>query len=145
MILAAFVHTFPATKHMTAFLTQPSWSEGWKAWGSVFAIVAYLQTPDRIARLVFRCWQHHRGVLVVAGWLLALVHSVPAADHLPRLLAAPNWGDAWRGSGALIATVWFVAPIGMQFSVVRLVRNTFNWQQSSSTFLQLVLARRSDR
>ncbi len=38
MLLAAFVHGFPAWKHGRLFLSHPSLDEGWKAVGAILAI-----------------------------------------------------------------------------------------------------------
>ena len=42
----AFVHTFPARKHLLAFAASPSWSEGFKGFGA--GRVARLPSPDPV-------------------------------------------------------------------------------------------------
>lgn len=126
MLVAAFVHTFPATKHGRLFVAHPSIDEGWKALGALIAIAIYLLPPKTIARVVVALWRSHRRVVVAAGWLLACVHAVPMLDHLPRLFAAPTWGDGWRGVGSLFAVLWFVAPVDAQAALVTAARRLSN-------------------
>jgi hypothetical protein len=110
----AVVHAFPASKHLAAFAGDPSLSEGWKGIGAALAIALYLLPPKRQARGILRLWRRSPLVLTVVSSLLVLVHAVPASDHLPRLLASPSFGDAWRGIGSLAALVWFLLPLGWQ-------------------------------
>jgi hypothetical protein len=114
----AFVHTFPARKHLLAFFEKPSLEEAWEGFGALVAIVLYL-LPVRVqARALTTLWREHRILLRAAGVLLAVAHAVPAVDHLPRLLQSPTWGDAWRGLGSAIAVLWFLAPVTLQRTVV---------------------------
>jgi hypothetical protein len=114
----AFVHTFPARKHLLAFFEKPSLTEAWEGFGALLAIALYL-LPVRVqARALTTLWRHHRGVLRACGVLLAIVHAVPAVDHLPRFVESVDWGDAWRGLGSAVAVVWFLAPVTLQGRVL---------------------------
>jgi hypothetical protein len=55
-------------------------------------------------------------------WLLAVVHVVPALDHIPHWVATRAWADAWRGWGALSAVLWFVLPVAAQGRVLGKIR-----------------------
>jgi hypothetical protein len=114
----AFVHTFPARKHLLAFFDKPSFAEGWEGFGALLAIVIYLLPVPVLVRALTALWRHHRGVLRAGGVLLAVVHAVPALDHVPRLVESVNWGDAWRGLGSSVAVVWFLLPVTLQGRVV---------------------------
>jgi hypothetical protein len=114
----AFIHTFPARKHLAAFLVAPSLDEGWKGLGALVAIALYL-LPVRVqTRALVALWRNRQGVLRAAALLLVVVHAVPAVDHLPRLLHSGHWEDAWRGLGASLAMAWFLAPLSMQARAV---------------------------
>lgn len=117
----AYVHTFPARKHLVAFYERPSWTEAWEGFGALIAVALYLLPVSIQARALTALWQERRIVLRVCGLLLALVHAVPAADHLPRFVAAADWGDAWRGLGSTLAIAWFLAPLPIQASIVAAV------------------------
>lgn len=97
----AAMHLFPAKKHLALFFEQPSFGEAWKGFGAILAI-AILIAPGPLRR-----WKW-RGI---AFGLLAVVHAVPAYDHVPRFFVSMDWADAWRGFGALVAMVFFLAPI----------------------------------
>ena len=56
----AFIHTFPARKHLAAFLVAPSLDEGWKGLGALAAIALYL-LPVRVQTRV----AGHRGIITV--------------------------------------------------------------------------------
>jgi hypothetical protein len=114
----AFVHSFPARKHLLAFFEKPSLAEAWEGFGALLAIVLYLLPVGVLARALTTLWRRHRGVLRACGVLLAVVHAVPAVDHLPRLVESVNWGDAWRGLGSAVAVVWFLSPVTLQGRVV---------------------------
>ncbi len=114
MIALACVHTFPCTKHLAAFVVAPSWGEAWKGLGAALAVTLYLLPPSLVARALVRAWHARRGALAVGGWVLAAVHVVPALDHVPRLIETGGWGDAWRGLGATLATIWFLLPVPTQ-------------------------------
>jgi hypothetical protein len=117
----AFVHTFPARKHLAAFVVHPSWSEGWEGFGAVVAIALYL-LPVRVqSRGLAFLWRERRCLLRVAGVALAVAHLVPAIDHVPALIGAPNWGDAWRGIGSTFAVVWFLAPLRAQAQLISIL------------------------
>jgi hypothetical protein len=114
----AFIHTFPARKHLLAFAEAPSWTEGLKGFGAAFAIALYLLPTDVQRRGLAFLWRERRVLLRAAGIVLAAVHLVPAIDHLPAFLAAPTWGDAWRGFGSALAVAWFLAPLPAQARLV---------------------------
>jgi hypothetical protein len=117
-IALAFVHTFPARKHLLAFFEKPSLEEAWEGFGAVLAIALYL-LPVRVqARALATLWREHRGLLRVFGAILAVVHAVPAVDHLPAFVATLTWGDAWRGFGSAVAVAWFLAPVTLQRTVI---------------------------
>src|SRR5581483_1207399 len=97
----AAMHLLPAKKHLALFLEHFSFGEAWKGFGAVLA-VAVLVAPGPLWRSKWRG--------LVFG-VLAVVHAVPAYDHVPRYLAAGEWADAWRGFGALLALAFFLAPI----------------------------------
>ncbi len=122
MLSLAWAHTFPATKHLSAFAESPSLEEAWKGFGSAAAVIIYLLPVTWIARALITTWRRHRAALSVAGWVMAIAHLVPAADHLPRLLASPSWGDAWRGLGSSISAAWFVLPVPTQGIALRTLR-----------------------
>jgi hypothetical protein len=114
----AFVHTFPARKHLLAFFERPSLQEGWEGFGALVAIALYL-LPVRVqARALTFLWREHRGLLRAGGVLLAVAHAVPAYDHLPRFAESLAWGDAWRGLGSALAVVWFLSPVTVQGRVL---------------------------
>lgn len=117
----AIVHTFPARKHIGAFLERPSFSDGWEGLGALIAIGLYCLPVAVQARALAALWRRRRGFLRAAGLLLAAVHAVPACDHLPRLVALGRWGDAWRGGGALLAVLWFIAPLQLQARAIALL------------------------
>jgi hypothetical protein len=117
-IVLALVHTFPARKHLAAFVDRPSFTEGWEGFGALVAIALYLLPVRTQARALGALWREHRGALRVLTFLLALVHAVPAADHLPRFLALFDWADGWRGLGSAAAVLWFLAPAPWQARVV---------------------------
>jgi hypothetical protein len=110
----AFVHTFPARKHLLAFAASASWSEGLKGFGAAFAIALYLLPTDLQRRGLAFLWRERRVLLRAAGIALAAVHLVPAIDHVPAFFAAPSWADAWRGFGSSIAVAWFLVPLPLQ-------------------------------
>jgi len=114
----AYVHTFPARKHLIAFYERPSWMEAWEGFGALFAVALYLLPVSVQARALTTLWQERRPVLRACGLLLALVHAVPAADHLPRFIAAAGWADGWRGLGSTFAVAWFLAPLPLQATVI---------------------------
>jgi hypothetical protein len=116
----AFVHLFPARKHLGLFFETPSVGEAWKGFGAVAAIV-FLALPRALQlRLVTTIWRQRR-VATAIGCVLAVVHVVPALDHLPAFLASWTWADAWRGLGALIAVLWFASPLRAQARVIGIV------------------------
>ena len=110
----AFLHTFPARKHLGLFVAAPSLSEGWKGFGALIAIGLYLLPVSVQARGLHALWRRWPIVLRGLGALLAVAHFVPALDHLPRLMASPSWGDAWRGVGSGMAVLWFATPLAAQ-------------------------------
>jgi len=118
-LVLAFIHAFPAVKHLRIFLTDPTPAEAWKGFGAVLAVALYLLPPSWQAHALGALWRRRRRVLVAGGWALALVHVVPAADHLPAFVIAPAWADFWRGVGAACAVIWFVLPIHVQAHALR--------------------------
>jgi hypothetical protein len=122
----AFVHSFPARKHLAAFAVAAPWSadglsEAWKGFGAAVAICIYLLPVAVQVRGLTYLWRAHRVALNVAALLLVAVHLVPATDHVPRLFAAPNWADGWRGVGSMLAVAWFVAPLRAQARLLSLL------------------------
>jgi hypothetical protein len=114
----AYAHTFPARKHVAAFLDTPSLSEGWKGFGALIAIAIYLLPPEVQARALVSLWHRHKRLLRVATGLLAAAHAVPALDHLPRFFDQGGWPDTWRGVGSAAAVLWFVTPVQLQAAAV---------------------------
>lgn len=135
----AWVHSFPALKHLRIFVAQPTLAEAWKGVGAAAAVVLYLLPPTWQARALARLWNRRRALLVSAGWLLAGAHYVPAADHFPKLLDGASWGDLWRGLGSATAVVWFVLPVHVQARALRSI------QERSARFAESYLARRPAR
>jgi hypothetical protein len=117
----AFVHLFPAKKHLAIFVAAPSLDEAWKGFGGLLAVVLYFAPPRAQARVLAEAWRRARPLLVALGWLLALVHLAPALDHVPRFVAAPSWADAWRGFGACVAAAWFALPLEHQARLLSLL------------------------
>jgi hypothetical protein len=113
----AYVHLFPAYGHVGAFLRSPSLADGLKGFGAAAAVALYL-LPGRLqARGLSALWRR-RALLGAVAWGLAAVHAVPAVEHLPRFIGAPSWADAWRGIGASLAMMWFVAPTSQQAALI---------------------------
>jgi hypothetical protein len=110
----AFVHTFPARKHLAAFFVAPSLVEAWKGFGALFAIALYLLPVATQARGLTLLWKHRSRALRAAGLALAVGHAVPALDHLPRLIATWTFADAWRGLLSATAVIWFATPLHAQ-------------------------------
>jgi hypothetical protein len=117
-LVLAFVHTFPARKHLGAFLQKPSFSDGWEGFGALAAIVLCLLPVGIQIRAIAVLWRKRRAVARAGGVLLAVAHAVPASDHLPRFLESGSWSDAWRGLGSGLAMVWFLAPLSLQARVI---------------------------
>jgi hypothetical protein len=114
----AFVHTFPARRHLGAFLEHPSIDDGWEGFGALVAIALYLLPPAVQLRAMCSLWRRRRQWLRGLAMVLAAAHAVPALDHLPRFLASHHWYDAWRGVGSALAVIWFLAPPRTQGRVV---------------------------
>jgi hypothetical protein len=110
----AALHLLPARKHMALFFDHPSIEEAWKGFGAIFAI-AVLLSPSFMGLLSRLNW---RGVFF---GVLAIVHAVPAADHLPKFFASPNFGDGWRGFVSAFAVAFFLARPRVRALVARLV------------------------
>jgi hypothetical protein len=117
-LVLAYVHTFPARRHIGEFLTQPSWLEGWKGFGALAAVFIYLLPPLEQARALRALWNRQKTALRVAGAVLSVVHLVPAFDHIPKFIEAPSFHDAWRGFGAGLAAVWFLIPLRAQMRIM---------------------------
>jgi hypothetical protein len=119
----AALHLLPARKHLDLFFADPSLNEAWKGFGAIGAI-GLLLLP--------LAWQL-RALAAISRWkwrivplgVMALVHAVPAADHLPKLFVSFGFGDAWRGIGSILAIAFFVTPLRMRTRIASLVfRNT---------------------
>lgn len=117
-LLLAYVHTFPALRHLGEFLTQPSWQEGWKGFGALIAVIVYLIPPLEQARAMRALWNRRKTALRVAGMVLSVGHLVPAFDHIPKFVEAPSFHHAWRGFGAGLAAVWFLIPLQAQMRLM---------------------------
>lgn len=115
----AFVHLFPARKHLALFFETPSVGEGWKGLGAVAAIVFLALPRARQVQLVTTIWRRRR-LASALGFVLAAAHAVPALDHLPAFLASPTWADAWRGLGSSLAVLWFASPVRAQSQAIAL-------------------------
>jgi hypothetical protein len=113
-LVMAFVHTFPARRHIAALFVTPSLEEGWKGFGALIAIAIYLLPVSVQARGICALWRRYRWALGAGCLVLALAHAVPAADHLPRFVANPSWADAWRGCLSALAALWFLTPMPAQ-------------------------------
>jgi hypothetical protein len=127
MLVVAFAHSFPASKHLALLAREPSLDEAWKGLGAVAAMAVCLLPAGaqlRGARWLLR----RRRVMSGLAFVLAVAHLVPAADHLPLWVDAPSWGDGWRGIGALAAAVLFATPqavrVRLSAIVVRMGRTT---------------------
>ncbi|HEX4448250.1 MAG TPA: hypothetical protein VH044_15990 [Polyangiaceae bacterium] len=122
----AYAHTFPARKHLLAFVHAPSIAEGWRGFGALLAIGLYLLPPALQARALVSLWRNHGRLLRVATAALAAAHATAAFDHVPRFLAMGGWADGWRGLGSSLAVIWFAAPVPVQAALIatvgRLVR-----------------------
>jgi hypothetical protein len=116
----AFAHTFPARGHLAAFFERPTLADGWKGFGALAAVSLYVLPVEWQARGLAALWRRRRWLRSVA-WSLALVHMVPLLDHLPRYFDSGGWPDAWRGFGACIAVLWFLAPPSRQATVLSTV------------------------
>jgi hypothetical protein len=110
----AFVHTFPARKHLAELVVNPGASDAWKGIGALGSVLLYLLPPRVQARALSHLWRRHRALIGVFGIALAAAHAVPAMDHLPRLLGNFTYSDAWRGMGATFAVAWFLTPVPLQ-------------------------------
>ncbi|WP_146647932.1 carbohydrate-binding family 9-like protein [Labilithrix luteola] len=115
--LLGVVHTFPARRHLALLVEHPSLGEAWKGVGAVVAVVLYF-LPLRWYARTFAVLARHRWWAAALSALLVAAHSVPAADHLPRLFAHASWGDGWRGGGSALAVLWFTAPLRVQAATV---------------------------
>jgi hypothetical protein len=117
----AFIHTFPARKHLVAFVSSPSWEQAWEGFGALVAIAIYLLPVGVQSRGLAFLWRRRRGLLRAVAMVLAAAHLVPALDHVPAFVSAPNWADAWRGLGSTLAVAWFLAPLPLQARVISLL------------------------
>jgi hypothetical protein len=108
----AAMHTLPARHHLGDFFAHPSIQDAWKGFGAAIAVAVWLLPVGLQARIARNLW---KPVL----FAIAAAHMVPALDHLPKLLAAPSWADAWKGIGSTVAVVWFVLPRSLQIEGVK--------------------------
>jgi hypothetical protein len=122
----AAVHAFPATHHLARLVQAPGLGEAWKGIGATFAVGFYLLPPRLHARVLARAWRSARPLLIATGWVLAVVHLIPAADHLPKFIAEPSWGDAWRGFGSAAAALWMCLPIEHQARAIGWLNGLFH-------------------
>jgi hypothetical protein len=116
-IALALLHTLPARHHLQDMVTAFSASDAWKGIGATIAVFLLVIPVRQQARIMAVFRQAH--LLALAALLLVVVHLVPAADHVPKFLAQPNFADAWRAIGSCIAIVWFAAPRQIQLAVMR--------------------------
>ena len=107
-LVLACAHLFPARKHLAALLAAPALDEAWKGLGALASIALFLLPFAWWTRL-FVALRRSPWVATAGAVLLAVAHVVPAADHLPRFLAAPSYADGWRGLGATCAALWFAS------------------------------------
>jgi hypothetical protein len=121
----AFAHTFPATRHIGLFLREPGLNEAWKGFGSAIAVLVFLASPRKLARIIGRLWTERQALAKVLAYALVVAHMVPALDHVPRFVAAPNWADAWRGFGAVLASAWWTLPVPAQGRVIARATRAF--------------------
>jgi hypothetical protein len=126
----AYAHTFPARKHLLAFVHGPSFAEGWRGFGALLAIGLYLLPPEVQARGLVRLWRSHARLLRVATAALAAAHAGAAFDHVPRFLAIGGWADGWRGLGSSFAMIWFVAPVPVQAALIAAIGRLVRLSQS---------------
>jgi uncharacterized membrane protein AbrB (regulator of aidB expression) len=103
----ALLHTFPARHHFGE----------WNGIGAAVAIVLLALPFEHQARMV--AMLERSRLMFVALMLLVIAHRVPAADHVPKLLAQPNFADAWRAVGSCGAIAWFASPRAFKLAVVR--------------------------
>jgi hypothetical protein len=109
----ALIHVFPVTKHLRLFATELSWDEAWRGFGALGAVVLVLGlalAPKTIRARVGNAMLRNPVRRVIVLGLLAWAHTFPVREHVPRMLASWDWSDAWRGLGATLAVLWFVAP-----------------------------------
>jgi len=93
----AFVHTFPARKHVAAFLAVPSWTEGWQGFGAGLAIVLYLLPVAVQTRGLQLLWRRRATLALVwfaaplraqariLGWLVRFFRASPGPKAAPLL------------------------------------------------------------
>lgn len=113
----ALLHTLPARHHLADMLASFNASDAWKGIGATIS-VAFLLVPARKQARIIGSLRHAR-LLALTAALLVVVHLVPALDHVPKLLASPNFADGWRAVGSCLAILWFGAPSTLQLAVVR--------------------------
>src|SRR5262245_6481527 len=90
-------------------------SDAWKGIGATIA-ASMLAFPVRKQARLIGVLRRAR-LLGLAAALLVVVHLVPALDHVPKLIASPNFADAWRGIGSCVAILWFAAPSTIQLAL----------------------------
>ena len=135
-LVLAWVHMFPARHHLALFFTHPSLSEAWKGIGALVAVGLYVLPPATQGRLLVRLWKVRiRSLPALSVLSLALVaaHCVPAADHMPKFLAAASWGDGWRGFGSTLAALWFLAPLSFQARLLGMLVRVTAYRRRAGT------------
>ncbi len=116
-LVLAWLHTFPARKHLAELAAAPSLDEAWKGLGALLAVIVFL-LPGELARGALRRAGRWPGMVTTSLFVLAIVHLVPAVDHLPRWVVHPSFSDGWRGIGAVAATTAFFFG-GLRHGVAR--------------------------
>lgn len=115
----ALLHVLPARHHLADMASRFNLSDAWKGIGAAVAIAVLALPFENQAKVV--AFLKRRKWLGAAALLLVVVHLVPAADHVPKLLAAPSFGDAWKAIGSVLAIAWFLAPRSVHVAVLQVV------------------------
>lgn len=117
-LVLAVAHSAPASKHLAEWWVNPSFTEAWKGFGGLLAMVVYLMPVAWQAHLLGELWRRYRRSVLVGSAVLMAAHAVPAWDHLPQFFLEPSWAQAWRGFGSALAVVWFALPFETQARAV---------------------------
>lgn len=116
----AALHVLPLQHHLVDWVAHPNLSDAWKTVGAAIAVTVLALPFNVQARAAQLAW-NRKGVLFTIVLALVAVHLVPAVDHVPKLIAHPNFGDAWRALGSCAAIAWFASPRSAQLAVVRVL------------------------